>query len=176
MRLPWQRPTFKSRVLSTPERAEAAELIEQHLRMYLPPDLAALLATPLFTTRDATDLQPPVSKQPVLTGPPSPKSLGDMVDEASPTLETTMADLDATTATLDCDGEGDAAMAGEAAGPVPSQLGPRGDVTMEDLTSAHDERLPKAQAVAGTLRETEDDGDEEVLLVAWPGQTAVVAV
>lgn len=79
-----QRSTFKLAVLSPSDRQRASDLIEQHLRLYLP---SPFLASSVSSLAPAA---PTVKVERVETaGPPSPKSLGDGLEDslAGPSMQ-----------------------------------------------------------------------------------------
>ncbi|GEM06536.1 hypothetical protein Rt10032_c01g0553 [Rhodotorula toruloides] len=71
------RATFKVAALSPTDRERASDLIEQHLRLYLPTSFFASSTASLGLSAPADKVERVES-----TSPPSPKSLGDALDDS----------------------------------------------------------------------------------------------
>ncbi|GAA6046546.1 hypothetical protein NBRC10513_001454 [Rhodotorula toruloides] len=71
------RATFKLAILSPADRERASDLIEQHLRLYLPPSFFASSASTLAPPAPSVKMERVES-----AGPPSPKSLGDGLEDS----------------------------------------------------------------------------------------------
>lgn len=79
-----QRTTFKLAILSPSDRQRAFDLIEQHLRLYLPSSFFASSASSLAPAAPTVKVEHVES-----AGPPSPKSLGDGLEDslAGPSMQ-----------------------------------------------------------------------------------------